>query len=185
MPGLTVVRQHPIGGGPSCGCLFCSSLGHGCGCVYRPYPGLGSLPAWGLSPPAPGSLATTPSRSAGDPQPALEEAVSRPDDMLRPQRLDDYIGQSELKQVLGIAVEAALVRGDALDHVLLYGPPGLGKSTMAMVLAEEMGVQCKVTSALALERSRDIVGLLVNLQPRDLLFIDEIHRLNRVAEELL
>ena len=120
-----------------------------------------------------------------DPQPAPEEVVSRPEDKLRPQRLADYIGQSELKQVLGIAVEAALGRGDALDHVLLYGPPGLGKTTMAMVLAEEMGVQCKVTSAPALERPRDIVGLLVNLQPRDLLFIDEIHRLSRVAEELL
>ena len=120
-----------------------------------------------------------------DPQPAPEEVVSRPEDKLRPQRLNDYIGQSELKQVLGIAVEAALGRGDALDHVLLYGPPGLGKTTMAMVLAEEMGVQCKVTSAPALERPRDIVGLLVNLQPRDLLFIDEIHRLSRVAEELL
>ena len=119
-----------------------------------------------------------------DPQPAPEEVVSRPEDKLRPQRLNDYIGQSELKQVLGIAVEAALGRGDALDHVLLYGPPGLGKTTMAMVLAEEMGVQCKVTSAPALERPRDIVGLLVNLQPRDLLFIDEIHRLSRVAEEL-
>ena len=84
-----------------------------------------------------------------DPQPAPEEVVSRPEDKLRPQRLNDYIGQSELKQVLGIAVEAALGRGDALDHVLLYGPPGLGKTTMAMVLAEEMGVQCKVTSAPA------------------------------------
>ena len=78
-----------------------------------------------------------------DPQPAPEEVVSRPEDKLRPQRLDDYIGQSELKQVLGIAVEAALGRGDALDHVLLYGPPGLGKTTMAMVLAEEMGCSAR------------------------------------------
>ena len=78
-----------------------------------------------------------------DSKPALEEAVSRPEDKLRPQRLDDYIGQSELKQVLGIAVEAALGRGDALDHVLLYGPPGLGKTTMAMVLAEEMGCSAR------------------------------------------
>ena len=104
-----------------------------------------------------------------DPQPAAEEVVNRPEDTLRPQRLGDYIGQTELKQVLGIAVQAALGRGDALDHVLLYGPPGLGKTTMAMVLAEEMGVQCKVTSAPALERPRDIVGLLVNLQPRSAL----------------
>ena len=119
-----------------------------------------------------------------DPQPAPEEQVIRPDDSLRPKRLAEYIGQSELKQVLGIAVEAALGRGEALDHVLLYGPPGLGKTTMALVLAEELGVNCRITSAPALERPRDIVGLLVNLQPRDLLFIDEIHRLSRVAEEL-
>ena len=107
------------------------------------------------------------------------------EDSLRPKRLADYIGQRELKQVLGIAVQAAVGRGEALDHVLLYGPPGLGKTTMAMVLAEELGVTCRITSAPALERPRDIVGLLVNLQPKDLLFIDEIHRLSRVAEELL
>ncbi|MGC6483913.1 MAG: Holliday junction branch migration DNA helicase RuvB [Synechococcus sp.] len=135
--------------------------------------------------------ASTPAASTARPAPLLspeasaQESAKSRDDGLRPRRLQDYIGQRELKQVLGIAVQAANARGDALDHVLLYGPPGLGKTTMALVLAEELGVPCRITSAPALERPRDIVGLLVNLQPRELLFIDEIHRLTRVAEELL
>ena len=117
-------------------------------------------------------------------EPADAEGLQR-EDGLRPRRLADYIGQRELKEVLGIAVAATRGRGEALDHVLLHGPPGLGKTTMALVLAEELGVHCRITSAPALERPRDIVGLLVNLQPNDVLFIDEIHRLNRVAEEIL
>ncbi len=119
------------------------------------------------------------------PEATVAETDGGRDEGLRPRRLSDYIGQHELKQVLGIALEATRLRQEALDHVLLYGPPGLGKTTMALVLAEELGVQCRIASAPALERPRDIVGLLMNLQPRELLFIDEIHRLNRVAEELL
>lgn len=107
------------------------------------------------------------------------------EDSLRPQRLQDYIGQSALKEVLNIAIKAAQSRKEPLDHLLLYGPPGLGKTTMALILAQEMGVACKITTAPALERPRDIAGLLVNLKPGDVLFIDEIHRLPRVTEEIL
>ncbi len=117
-----------------------------------------------------------------DAQPAEQ---GKPEENLRPQRLADYIGQKALKEVLDIAIKAAQARKEPLDHLLLYGPPGLGKTTMALVLAAEMGVACKITTAPALERPRDIVGLLVNLQPGDLLFIDEIHRLPRVTEEIL
>ncbi len=119
------------------------------------------------------------------PQAASDERTSKYDETLRPQRLGDYVGQKDLKEVLQIAIKAAQSRGEALDHLLLYGPPGLGKTTISLILAAEMGVNCKVTSAPALERPRDIVGLLVNLQPGDVLFIDEIHRLPRVTEELL
>lgn len=118
----------------------------------------------------------------GEVQPA--EATA-PEESLRPQRLQDYIGQSALKEVLDIAIKAAKSRQEPLDHLLLYGPPGLGKTTMALILAQEMGVACKITTAPALERPRDIAGLLVNLKPGDVLFIDEIHRLPRVTEEIL
>ena len=107
------------------------------------------------------------------------------EEKIRPQKLADYIGQKDLKKILDIAIAAAKGRQDPLDHLLLYGPPGLGKTTMSLILAAEMGVNCKITSAPALERPRDITGLLVGLKPGDILFIDEIHRLNRMTEELL
>lgn len=119
------------------------------------------------------------------PEAAVEETLGKQEETLRPQRLADYIGQRELKDVLEIAIQAAQSRREPLDHLLLYGPPGLGKTTISLILAAEMQVHCKVTSAPALERPRDIVGLLVNLKPGDILFIDEIHRLSRVTEELL
>jgi Holliday junction DNA helicase RuvB len=105
------------------------------------------------------------------------EENGKPEERLRPQKLSDYVGQKDLKDVLDIAIRAAKVRGEPLDHLLLYGPPGLGKTTMSLILASEMGVNCKITSAPSLERPRDIMGLLVTLQPGDVLFIDEIHRL--------
>lgn len=113
------------------------------------------------------------------------DEATAPEERLRPQRLQEYIGQSALKEVLDIAIKAAKSRQEPLDHLLLYGPPGLGKTTMALILAQEMGVACKITTAPALERPRDIAGLLVNLKPGDVLFIDEIHRLPRVTEEIL
>lgn len=116
---------------------------------------------------------------------AAFDEQGKPEESIRPQKFADYIGQKDLKDVLDIAIKAARSRNHALDHLLLYGPPGLGKTTMAMILASEMGVNYKITSAPALERPRDIVGLLVNLQPGDILFIDEIHRLSRMTEEIL
>ncbi len=116
---------------------------------------------------------------------AMADETGNQEEGIRPQRLADYIGQKELKSVLDIAIQAAKARKEALDHLLLYGPPGLGKTTMSLILATEMGVNCKITAAPALERPRDIVGILINLKPGDILFIDEIHRLSRMTEELL
>jgi holliday junction DNA helicase RuvB len=111
-----------------------------------------------------------------------EEAVER---AIRPRRLVDYIGQQQVKQQLEIFVSAARARGEALDHVLIFGPPGLGKTTLANIFAAELGVNLRQTSGPVLERPGDLAALLTNLQPRDVLFIDEIHRLSPVVEEVL
>jgi Holliday junction DNA helicase RuvB len=116
-------------------------------------------------------------------------ARERPEDYeneaLRPSKLQDYIGQSRVKENLQVFIQAAQSRGEALDHVLLYGPPGLGKTTMANIIAAEMGVNIRITSGPAIERPGDLAALLTSLEPRDVLFIDEIHRLSRTAEEVL
>ena len=104
---------------------------------------------------------------------------------LRPQKLDDYIGQLKIKENLKIYIEAAKKRGDPLDHVLFYGPPGLGKTTLAGIIANEMGVNMKVTSGPAIEKPGEMAAILNNLKEGDLLFVDEIHRLNRQVEEVL
>lgn len=104
---------------------------------------------------------------------------------LRPQLLGEYIGQDKVKDTLGIYIDAAKSRNDALDHVLFYGPPGLGKTTLANIIANEMGVHCKVTSGPAIEKPGEMAAILNNLQEGDILFVDEIHRLNRQVEEVL
>ena len=104
---------------------------------------------------------------------------------LRPRRIDEFVGQSHAKQTLQISIEAAKIRQEALDHAIIYGPPGLGKTTLAHIIASEMGVPIRVTSGPAVERAGDMAAILTSLQPNEVLFIDEVHRLNRVVEEVL
>ena len=107
------------------------------------------------------------------------------EDSLRPLRLDEYIGQDKVKENLKVYIDAAKLRGDTLDHVLLYGPPGLGKTTLSAIIANELGVNLRITSGPAIEKQGDLAALLTNLNPGDVLFIDEIHRLSRTVEEIL
>ena len=107
------------------------------------------------------------------------------DSSLRPSSFDEYVGQTNLKENLKVFVGAAKLRDESLDHVLFYGPPGLGKTTMSMIIANEMGTNIKITTGPSIEKTGDLVAILTALEPGDVLFIDEIHRLNKVVEEIL
>jgi Holliday junction DNA helicase RuvB len=125
-----------------------------------------------------------------EPNPYEDTETTEPDDgaldpALRPRNLDEYVGQERIKDNLRIYIRAALQRGDPLDHVLLAGPPGLGKTSMAFIIGEELGVEVRTASGPTLERGGDLAAILNNMQPREVLFIDEIHRLNRAVEEVL
>src|SRR5437867_11729330 len=116
------------------------------------------------------------------PQQAEHDA---PESSVRPATLDEFVGQDQLRDNLRVFIEAAKSRGEALDHVLFFGPPGLGKTTLAQIVARELGVSFRATSGPVIQRAGDLAALLTNLQPRDVLFIDEIHRLNPAVEEIL
>lgn len=115
----------------------------------------------------------------------VEQHIDDEESQLRPQSFEEYVGQEDLKENLKVFVGAAKLRDESLDHVLLYGPPGLGKTTMSMIIANEMGTHLKTTTGPSIEKTGDLVAILTSLEPGDVLFIDEIHRLNKVVEEIL
>ena len=119
------------------------------------------------------------------PAPLPEDTDPEADRALRPQMLDDFIGQHEARANLKVFIESARMRGQAMDHTLFHGPPGLGKTTLAQIMARELGVGFRMTSGPVLAKAGDLAAILTNLEPRDVLFIDEIHRLSPVVEEVL